>query len=332
MATVAGRLTEGLRVAAAGLYGQAWELRRRAYAAGLSRQHHVAARVVSIGNLTVGGTGKTTLVLHLAERARALGVRAAVVCRNYRPGPGGLGDEARLYHARLGTERVFAGRHKRTLAAAAAHAGFAHVLVDDGFSHWPLARDLDVVLLDASDLWGGGALLPRGRLREPRRALQRAGVVVVTRLGPTEDPAPLLAEVQRYAPAAELGAARHRVVAERPHAPSASGGDAPAPRRARVVTATGNPAAVAKSAREAGFEVVEISAYRNHHWFRPHETRHETEQAARTGATLLLTAKDAVRWPVAPTAAPIRVLEVAWEWVCGGEAVEKRVFAAPEVA
>lgn len=321
-------MSGALASVAAALYGAAWEARRRAYAFGLVRPRRVAARVVSIGNLTVGGTGKTTLTLHLARRARERGLRAAVVCRRYRPGPGGRGDEEALYREQLGAEAVFAGRAKRDLALRAAAAGFALVLVDDGFSHWRLERDLDLVVLDARDLWGGGRLLPAGRLREPRRALQRAGVVVVSRLGPGEDPAPLMAEARAYAPGALIGAARHRVTGVRDleGLPALAGG------KALVLTATGNPRAVEVSAHEAGFKVVELRAYRDHHWFAWGEARQALDTAAAAGAVVLLTPKDAVRWPRAAPTANVRVLEVAWEWRAAGEAVEQLVFEARAVA
>jgi len=125
-----------LRRAAAAGFGVAWEARRRAYALGLARPRRVAARVVSVGNLTVGGTGKTTLTLHLAAEAARRGLDPAVVCRRYHPGPGGFGDEEALYRERLGESMVFAGSGKRALAARAAAAGRRLVLVDDGFSHW----------------------------------------------------------------------------------------------------------------------------------------------------------------------------------------------------
>ena len=85
-----------------------------------------------------------------------------------------------------------------------------------------------------------------------------------------------------------------------------------------MVTATGNPEAVAASAREAGFAPVTLSAYRDHHWFRQEEAHQELAAAA--GGTLLLTAKDAVRWPIGREGTA--VLEVAWEWVIGGDLVE----------
>ncbi len=323
---MAGGVSAALAGAGAALYGAAWEARRRAYARGWLRPRRLVARVVSIGNLTVGGTGKTTLTLHLARMALRRGRRCAVVCRNYRPDPAGMSDEAYLYREELGDEGerpVFVGRRKAERAAAAAAAGFELVLVDDGFSTWSLARDLDVVMLDAHDLWGGGALLPVGRLREPRRALQRAEIVVVSRLAPGEDPAPYLAQARDYAPAAWLAAGRHVV---RGVAPLRARDPLPATRRVHVVTGTGNPQAVAATAREAGLDVVSVARYRDHHWFSAREVRRELERARRAEAAILLTAKDAVRWNQSPHPTPVLVLRVAWEWVSGGEEVERRVL------
>jgi tetraacyldisaccharide 4'-kinase len=314
------------RTGAASLFGAAWEIRRGLYARGWLASRRVPARVVSVGNLTVGGTGKTTLTLHLVRLARAHGLNATVVARDYRPGPGGRSDEALLYARAFGAGRVFTGRRKLELAARAAAAGYSPIVVDDGFSTWALERDLDIVLLDARDLWGGGALLPLGRLREPRRALQRAEVVVISRLAPGEDPAPWMEEARRYAPGAVIAAGRHRVVGLR----RLDGTPADAGGAVRVVTATGNPDAVAASAAEAGCDVRGLARYRDHHWFTETEAGRERAAAAAAGAAVLLTAKDAVRWPTRGgngTLAPeVRVLEVEWAWVANGEAVERLVL------
>jgi tetraacyldisaccharide 4'-kinase len=323
---MAGGVKARLAAAGAALYGAAWETRRAVYARGWRRPRRVSARVVSIGNLTVGGTGKTTLTLHLARRLIERGIRCAVVCRDYRADRSGMSDEAYLFRAALdgdGEPRVFVGASKRERAAAAAAAGFETVLVDDGFSTWSLERDLDVVLVDAHDPWGGGALLPAGRLREPRRALQRAAVVVVSRLGPAEDPEVCLREVAGVAPAALLAAGRHRVGGV---VPLQEGQRLPASRRVRVVTGTGNPQAVVTTAGEAGLEVTSLSSYRDHHWFSDGEARRELEAAGREDAAVLLTAKDAVRWRPQPHTTPVVVLSVTWEWVRGGEAVEQLVL------
>jgi len=302
----------------AGIYGAAWELRRRAYAGGWRSPRRVGARVVSVGNLTVGGTGKTTLTLRLARRALEQGREPAVVCRRYHPGPQGRGDEELMYRAALGADRVFAGTSKLECARQAVRAGYGLVIVDDGLSHWRLARDVDIVLLDASDLTGGGRLLPAGRLREPLRALQRARAVVVSRLKPGVDPAPWLERAAALAPGAMLAAARHRPCGVR----ALSGGEVPGGTRMRVVTATGNPAAVGASAREAGLEVASASSWRDHHWFTVDEARREVETAAGERAWVLLTAKDAVRWPESAGSDRVAVLDVEWEWVAGGPAVE----------
>ncbi|HET7224425.1 MAG TPA: tetraacyldisaccharide 4'-kinase, partial [Candidatus Eisenbacteria bacterium] len=93
----------------------------------------------------------------------------------------------------------------------------------------------------------------------------------------------------------------------------------------RVVTATGHPAAVERSAREAGFEIAGVSAYRDHHAFTAAEAGRERAAARAAGARVLITAKDAVRWPRVADEGDVRVLEVHWRWVCGGERVERMV-------
>ncbi|MBI5168945.1 MAG: tetraacyldisaccharide 4'-kinase [Candidatus Eisenbacteria bacterium] len=306
--------------AAEALYAGVWEARRRWYASGLARAESVDTRVVSIGNLTVGGAGKTTCVLHLAREAERRGVRAAIVCRRYRPGPQGEGDEERMYRFGVPRVRCHAGTSKRDLARAAAEDGARLVLVDDGFSHWALARDADVVLLDRTDLFGGGRLLPAGRLREPLRALQRASAVVITRLEEGDDPEALVALARPYAPGAIFAAACHRGAG----VVSLKGAPCLARGAARVLTATGNPAAVAKTAAEAGFGPVELSAWRDHHWWTAQEARREIARAGE--GTLVLTRKDAVRWPLPADEGRVAVLEVEWAWVRGGEAVERHVF------
>jgi tetraacyldisaccharide 4'-kinase len=309
------------RVAAWG-WGAAWELRRRGYALGLARPRAVAARVVSIGNLTAGGTGKTTLTLHLARAAARIGRDAAIVCRRYRPGPAGRSDEELLYRDASEAERVFAGPSKRAAAEAAAAAGHGLILVDDGFSHWGLARDLDVVLLDATDPWGGGAFLPRGRLREPVRALQRAGLVVLTRIAAGASLEAALDGIRWAAPGARLAGARHAVTGAR----DLDGRSCPVGGPAWVLTATGNPAAVAASAREAGYTVTGTTTCRDHHWFSSAEAGAARAAAARAGAVLLLTAKDAVRWPAGAPRDDVRVLEVAWQWLGDAAALDRFIL------
>jgi len=145
-------------------------------------------------------------------------------------------------------------------------------------------------------------------------------VVIVTRAARDADPARLAAAVRPWAPAATIAVARH----EPAGASDLAGAPVAAAGRARVVTATGNPGAVAATAREMGFEVSSLAAYRDHHWFTAAEAASELAAARREGARLLLTSKDAVRWPA--TAPEVAVIAVAWRWMAGGATVERRVL------
>jgi tetraacyldisaccharide 4'-kinase len=166
------------------LYGALTRLRAESYRRGWLRPCRLKGVVISVGNLTVGGTGKTPMVLWLAERLLAKGERIAILTRGYR-GSGGSSDEVELLRARLG-DRVPVGvgknRHEQGMRLEA--QGYDCFLLDDGFQHLQLARDMDIVLLDASrplESPGNSALLPAGRLREPLSALRRADIVVMTR-------------------------------------------------------------------------------------------------------------------------------------------------------
>jgi tetraacyldisaccharide 4'-kinase len=179
--------------AAALAYGGGLRVRRALYDWGVVRVDHAPCPVVSVGNVTVGGNGKTPLTLLLVERLRALGRRPAVVSRGYggTVGEGVLRVEPHTSAAHAGDEPVLLARRSgvpvyvspRRIEGArvAAAAGADVVVLDDGFQHWALARALDVVVVDAAHPFGRGQLLPAGRLREPRAALARADVVVVHR-------------------------------------------------------------------------------------------------------------------------------------------------------
>jgi len=202
----------------AALYCAGVSLRGGAYRLGVRRAKRVGAPVLSVGNLTVGGTGKTPAALWLAGRLREAGFRPAIVTRGYggalggrvlrampsgralRDGEGSLaevGDEAALLAERFtgpvvcGVDRVAAAEE------AIARYGADVVVLDDGFQHRRLERDLDIVLVDGRAGFGNGALLPAGPLREPASALCRAGAVVVTK-GPAAGG--LADEIARRAP------------------------------------------------------------------------------------------------------------------------------------
>jgi tetraacyldisaccharide 4'-kinase len=163
-------------------YEAAVRLRNRAYDTGLLAAHRAPVPVVSIGNLTAGGTGKTPMVAAVVEWFVSRGVRPVILSRGYRA-TRNAGNDEKLVLDQLCPNVVHLQSPDRVRSAQdACQKHNAHVLIlDDGFQHRRLARDLDIVLIDALDPWGTGNILPRGLLREPPSALRRANLVVLTR-------------------------------------------------------------------------------------------------------------------------------------------------------
>ena len=161
--------------------------RAAAYRKGFFRSKRLPGTVISIGNLTAGGTGKTPLVLWLAERLHAEGKRAAVLTRGYRgvpAGPGGVpqSDEVAIYRTRLQhLAELGVGANRFASGKILSRHGIEWFVLDDGFQHMQLARDVDIVLLDATDPFAEGWMIPAGLLREPKSALARADIIIVTR-------------------------------------------------------------------------------------------------------------------------------------------------------
>jgi tetraacyldisaccharide 4'-kinase len=157
-----------------------------AYRSGILPRKKLPGTVISVGNLTTGGTGKTPLVIWLAEKFHGEGKRVGILTRGYRAhgvGPDGKpqSDEVGIYRHWLdGVAEIGVGANRHATGEELAARGVNWFLLDDGFQHLRLARDVDIVLLDATDPFGGD-LLPLGMLREPKSALTRADLIVITR-------------------------------------------------------------------------------------------------------------------------------------------------------
>ena len=163
-------------------YGGYVRVRAAFYARGWLKQKRLRGKVISVGNLTVGGTGKTPMVLWLAEKLLAEGKRVAILSRGYR-GSGGTSDEIELMKRRLQGQVAF-GVGKDRFAEGRRIEEKQPIdlfLLDDGFQHLLLARDLDILMLDGSRKLNDQGLLPSGVLREPISACRRADILVVTR-------------------------------------------------------------------------------------------------------------------------------------------------------
>lgn len=203
-----GRLLRGgLRLLSWPYAGTVW-VRNRLYDAGLLRVSPVPVPVISIGNLTTGGTGKTPVVALVVRELQQAGLRPGIVSRGYRSLDDNGNDERRVLELLCPDVPHVQNRDRVAAVRSAAYSYGCNVIVaDDAFQHRRLDRVLDVVLIDATNPWGYGAVLPRGLLRESRSGLKRADLVLVTRadlVGRTAIEA-IQAEIRRMAPLVPCG-------------------------------------------------------------------------------------------------------------------------------
>lgn len=156
------------------------------YRSGVLKQHRLGRPVISVGNITVGGTGKTPLVIKIAQIYKKNKIKPVILTRGYMGRGTGSNsaqsDEAAMMREMLGDVPVLAGADRIKNAKEFLKGNPVDVFIlDDGFQHWRVARDLDIVAVDTTNPWGNGHLLPRGTLREPLRALRRADLLVLTK-------------------------------------------------------------------------------------------------------------------------------------------------------
>lgn len=251
--------------------------------------------VISVGNLTLGGTGKTPVTLWIIEQLALRGLRTAVLTRGYGRSaahplalpPGGAapvsqtGDEPQLY-LRQGLASVAIGAN-RYLAAQALPLPDLYLL-DDGFQHAALQRDLDIVLLDVEDPFGQGRLFPAGWLREPPSALRRAQIVILTRTQPNLDYHGLRAAIHRYNPDAFILQARYD-----PLLPPVTGSVA-------AFCGLAQPASFLASLRQAGTTPLWFQSFPDHYRYRQTDLVALSTGAVRSGAVALWTTeKDFVK-------------------------------------
>jgi len=339
------------------LFGGAARLRAWFYLRGIFRQRRLRGVVISAGNLTVGGTGKTPMVIWLAERLQAEGKRAGILLRGY-GGPAIAGrrarpetsDEVCLLRERLRIP-LGIGRDRYREGLSLAREGVEWFLLDDGFQHLQLARDADILLVDATDPFGGGHLLPAGRLREPRSAAARADLVVITR----SDHAPAVETILRRYASAPVFYAQTRLegVYEVRQAPSGAGPPAYAPqgaaaagrptqagredwaqRRLFAFCGVGNPAAFFEDLRRWGFDIAGKAAYPDHHLYDERDAEELERRARAVGASALLcTEKDVPNLARAriggPHMLPVGYCRIALE-ILDGEGFWKALHAAVE--
>ncbi|HET8542629.1 MAG TPA: tetraacyldisaccharide 4'-kinase, partial [Anaeromyxobacter sp.] len=301
------------------------------------------APVVSIGNLAVGGAGKTPAAIAVARRLAARGRTVAVLSRGYGAARADArvvsdgravlldadagGDEPVLLARRLPGTRVLCGPRRAELARTAVRdLGADALLLDDGFQHRALARDLDVVVLDAANPFGNGRLLPAGPNREPRSALRRAGLVWLSRVDQADAAAlaPLRA-LAREATGREPIESRHAPVDVLDGALArAFGPDALRGLRVLLLAGIARPDGFRRTLAAMGASVALERVFPDHHRYGADDVAEALRAAADAGVDLVVTTeKDAVRLPPAVAAdARLRAVRIDAEIVRGEDVLE----------
>lgn len=315
------------------------------YERGVLESRRVGCRVVSVGNLTVGGTGKTPAVELAVRTLVEMGHRPAVASRGYRRRSNGVrvvadtacirldaedaGDEPFLLARRLPGIPVVVGSSRYEAARLAVERfGVTVIVLDDGFQHRTLAKDLEIVMVRACSPWGNGRLLPMGPLREPPAALARADLIVATGVAAQRDLAEVEATAAVHAPGVPVLPARHVAVdcleAERMRSiPLAELARAPLVAFAGI----GLPASFEATLAGLGARLVDSLAYADHHWYSQRDLQTLEVRARALGAAALVTTeKDWIRLRrLAVPGLPLYVVTVRLE-LLGGDTTWSAAF------
>jgi tetraacyldisaccharide 4'-kinase len=312
-------LTRGLLGAAAGLYGVGLKANLGLYECGLKQRTQPVLPVISVGNLTLGGTGKSTAVRYLARQLQARGVRVGVVLRGHRRAGGAAtllasdgaghvasldetGDEAAEVARALPEAAVAVGKRRESAIALLRQAGAQVALLDDGYQYFRMARRLNIALVSARLQPGTARLFPRGVLREPWAHLRRADQVWITHADQASDGqlANWRALIERCAPGRPVVLACHE-----PAALVSSDGEAAdlatlAGQAVLAFSGLGCPESFEYTLGRLNAQVVPLR-FDDHHHYSPDDLIRIREAAAACGATRVVTTdKDAVKLPADP--------------------------------
>lgn len=311
-------------------YAAVTRLRTAAYKKGLLKTTRLPVPVISIGNITVGGTGKTPLVEHISRMLASEGRSVCILTRGYGRKDAGIrvvvsnGLEVLADVHQSGDEAFWLAENLKGLAAvicdpdraaagrwAIEHLNSNVLVLDDGFQHLQLARDLNILAIDATNPWGGGRLLPAGRLREAPQGASRADCAIITRAAPDAD-------------LQELKTSLQHLMGDRPiftsHMQTKSVWELSAarldpgigiPQPVAAFCAVGNPGSFFDHLLEEGLTLVQTHAFTDHHGYTQADITRISEDAKRAGAaSLITTAKDAVKLHELELGLPCYVLEI----------------------
>ncbi len=315
------------------IYGLGTRVRNRLYRSGVLKTHEVGAPVISVGNLTTGGTGKTPLVEWLATQIAGSGKRGCVLTRGYGRNSSGRvvvsdysamlttvdesGDEPFLLaNNLLGRGAVICDADR----LAAAHWALSRLssevfILDDAFQHQRIRRDFNILTIDATNPWGNGKMLPAGILREPISQLTRADCIVITRADEPEVVHRLRAEIESMAGKIPIFTSRMRLVRTRPLMevqPDKTIDDSNG--AIAAFCGVGNPNSFFSLLHREKFNVVHKRTFRDHYTYTQADIDRIVADASRHGAmALATTAKDAVKLTGFKFALPCLVVDVTIE-------------------
>lgn len=307
------------------LYGAVTRTRLSLYRRGTFHTTRLARPVISIGNITTGGTGKTPLVEWVARTVAAHGKKVCILTRGYGrkdphlqvivsdgygvlASPAEAGDEPYLLATKLTGQAAVISSADRIAAGEEAIKDFGTecFVLDDGFQHLRLARDLNVVTIDATNPWGGGRLLPHGRLREAPEGLSRADCVVITRCDQAGGIEELEGEIARLIAGRPVFRSQMRPVRV---VSLKNGSELPsAPARVAAFCAVGNPGSFFENVGRLGFEIGLQRAFPDHHVYSQAEIDSLIKDAG--ASSLITTAKDAVKLRALSFSVPCYVMEI----------------------
>ncbi|MBX2851185.1 MAG: tetraacyldisaccharide 4'-kinase [Phycisphaeraceae bacterium] len=295
--SLGGRCLRAALTAAVPAYALGNALRSAYFATGVKRTYALGRPTMSVGNLTTGGTGKTPMVGWVVERLLKQGHRPCILLRGYRGG-----DEAIEHQQRWGGSVRVEPNPDRVVAAKTAledDPSITCFVLDDGFQHRRAQRDLDLVLIDATNPWGYGHLLPRGLMREPKSAIKRADHVVVTRsdLVPPEGLKQIDRQVETVTGKPPIAHAEHTWVGLVDAAGEVHDLTILNAMNVMGVVGIGNPAAFEATLTEHSGQVLHCEAQPDHHGYTRKQLLRFMDLATTAGAQAIVTTeKDWVKW------------------------------------
>jgi len=268
------------------------------------RPARINCKVISVGNITLGGTGKTSLVEYLADKLSQKGNKVAVLSRGYKrdarlSGMRGMGDEPQMLQRKLPGIPVLVDK-KRLRAASRAIKDYAvdTLILDDGLQQWRIFKDLEIVTINAQDPFGNFRLLPAGFLREPLSGLARADIFVLTQVKPGKDTSGITARLKHFNHRALIVESSHKPVgfSDLNKPDELLGPDNFKGKPAVVFSGIGSPQVFEDTIRSLGVNIMEALRFADHHDYTQADLDVIIECARqRNPGAIITTEKDAVK-------------------------------------